>query len=165
MTTQEDPQAASRGRALTRRLFTPGWTTPALVIVATLALFLFFFFRTVNSPTVQLTVDMGSMGQHLLNVWLDPDPPRAPGTTIIAQVVDVGGNPRLANSVTFRAGRGEGEPVSEKEGALMNATNRTERGRFRTVLDFPEPGGWWIDVEIDMGVEHATVRLPVQVVQ
>ena len=165
MTTQENPRPAPRGRAPTRRLLTPGRAILVLAIVATLALALFVFLRTVNSPTAQLPVDMGGMGRHLLNIWLDPDPPETAETVIIAQVVDLGGNPRPANSVTFRVGRGEGGPISEKEGAPMDAPSRTEFGRFRTVLDFPGPGGWWIDIEIDMGGEHVTVRLPVQVAQ
>ena len=156
---------ATRGNISSRRLLTPGRIITILVILVALLLVLVSMFRTVERPTMQVAVDMGSMGLHQLNIWLDPDPPTLGMTTIIAQVVNQGGTPIGANSITFRVGRGEGEPGLEKSGILIGADviNRAQFGRYRAVLDFPSPGDAWIDVVIRMAGQQGTARVPVQV--
>ena len=148
-----------------RRLLTPGRVVTALPLLAGLVLFLVVFPMTVNPPTTQIEMDMGSMGRHLVNVWLEPDPPRVEKATVIAQVVDRGGNPRASSAIDFLVGLGEGDPIQEKSGEPTNATDRTEFGRFRVLLDFPDAGVWWMDVVVQMGGQKATVRLPVQVAE
>ena len=158
---------ATRGNISSRRFFKPGRMIAVLVILAALLLVLVSLLRTADRPTMQVAVDMGSMGLHRLNIWLDPDPPTLGTTTIIAQVVDQGGTPIAATSITFRVGREEGEPGLEKSGLLVDAyvTNRAEFGRYRAVLDFPSPGDAWIDVAIQMAGQQGTARVAVHVSQ
>lgn len=157
--------SASAERHTRRRLLTPGRAVTALVILAAAVLFIIVLTRTANSPTTQVGVDMGSMGKHLVNIWMDPDPPRVGSVTVVAQVVDQGGNPRASSAINFLVGRGQGGPVLEKSGEPMDAGDRTEFGRFRALLDFTEAGGWWMDVVVQMSGQRATVRIPVQVAE
>jgi len=146
-----------------RRLITPGRTVTVFIIFVALALAVVLFSTSVDSPTLQVPLDMPGMDPHLVNVWLDPDPPRISATTITAQVVDAGGNPRAASSITFRIGRAEDEPLNEIAGVPVEASDRTSRARFRAALEFADPGSWWIDVTVKMGTTSAVVRLPIEV--
>ena len=160
---------ATRSDISSRHLLTRGRVIMFMVILAGLLLVLFSMSRTVtvNQPTMQVQVDMGSMGLHRLNIWLDPDPPMLGMTTIIAQVVNLGGFPIAANSIAFRVGRGEGEPGIEESGVLIyyDSGNWAETGRYSAILDFPGPGDAWIDVVIRMAGQQGAARVPVQVSQ
>lgn len=146
-----------------RRLLTPGRVISGVVILAGLALFIFSFLSTTDLPVTQLELEAGILGPQRLNVWLDPDPPELGDLTVIAQVVDVGGNPRLANSIKFMLGRSDDQPASSVEGVEMEAGDMTKRGRFRASLEIVEPGDWWIAIEIDLGTQHLSAQLPVRV--
>ena len=147
--------------------WTRGRVITILVILAALLLALVSLFRTVERPTTQVPVSMGSMGLHRLNIWLEPNPPMLGMTTITAQVVDQGGMPLAASSITFRVGRGEDEPGVEYLGVLMyyDGGNRAKFGLYRAVLNFPSPGDWWIDAVMQMASQQGTARIPVQVSQ
>ena len=138
----------------------------ALVLLAVPLIF-YSMGRSIDPPTAQLPVNMQGMGQELVNIWLDPDPPRTTGVKVIAQIADIGGTPGVASSMEFRIGRGEGGPMSVQTGdaIVMYEMDIAKRGRFSALLQFPEPGDWWIDVAVTMGGQQAVVRLPVKVVR
>jgi hypothetical protein len=153
----------SRTRALIRRALTPGRAIPVLAILAAIVLFLIVFPKNVNSPTIQVEVDMGSMGRHIVNIWMDPNPPRVGEVTVTAQVVDQGGNPAMTSAVNFQLGRRESGTMMAESGEPMEATDRTKFGRFQTLLDFPDAGEWWMDVGVLVRGQMAKIRIPFQV--
>jgi len=146
-----------------RRLLTPGRVIAGVVTLAGLALFMFSIFRTTDLPATQLELEAGILGPRRLNVWLDPDPPELGDLNVIAQVVDSGGYPRLPDSIKFILGRSDEQPVSSVVGAEMEAGDFTKRGRFRALLEIVEPGDWWRDIEIDLGTQRLSAKLPVYV--
>ena len=154
-----------RGPIHLRRLLSPG---PAILVSITLivvAMVVFTSLGTVNQQSAQLEIEMRGMGQAYVNIWLDPEPPSASGTTVITQVIRTGGMPMAVSSAEFRLGRGEAEPTMVEVGVAMeyDGNNLAERGRFTAELRFPEPGDWWIEVTVRMGSEESTVRLPITV--
>lgn len=157
----------SQRKAPVRRFLTPGRAVMGGLVLLAALLIVYSLGRSVNQPTAQLTVNMPGMGQEFVNIWLDPDPPKTTGVNVIAQVADRGGTPRLANSIEFRIGRGEGGPVSVQAGEaiVLYEMNLAKRGRFSALLQFPEPGDWWLDIAVTMGSQQRVVRLPVKVVQ
>ena len=106
---------------------------------------------------------MGSMGEHLINVWLEPDRPVVGQLVVTAQAADVGGNPRSSSMMIFLASPQSGGALIQQEGIPVEVQSRTDIGRFWATLDLSEPGGWFVDVKVVMGGEGVSVAIPVQV--
>ena len=160
-----EPEKRVRGRS--RRLLSPGAIILISAVLIAVSLVIFTLSETVDQPTTQLTVSMRGMGQEYVNIWLEPDTPSMQGTTITAQMANLGGMPIRASSVDFRLSRRVDDLVLMETGIPLKISTRNmaERGKFMAQLKFPEPGNWWIDVTVRMGGEQGTVRLPVIVAQ
>lgn len=106
---------------------------------------------------------MEGMPAHLLNVWIEPNPPRVGEAAITAQVVDLGGNARVASHIGFRIAQEEGEQAPLAAGAALPVTGRTEAGKYRATVSLPEVGSWTIEVVVQMQGRTASVSFPVEV--
>lgn len=151
---------APKGRG---RRVSIGLVISAVVVAVVAVLFVLVFSQTSSPPSNQVSLTMWSMGQHLLNVWLEPDPPQVGSLIVTGQVVDTGGNPRLSSSMTFKASPEEtGSPV-EREGNPVEVRDRLDNGKFRASMDLLQPGAWILEVDIVMQGRRATVQIPFQV--
>ena len=132
-------------------------------ILVPVILVVFMTIRTVDKPTMQLNVFMPGMGEHFVNVWLDPDPPTTSGVTLIGQMTDLTGMPMTIGAMEIRAGRlgSESSLTVIGERIKYEFDDLLKRGRFQARLEFPQPGQWWIDVVIRMNGQQATARMPV----
>ena len=164
---KEAGEMVTQRKSPVKRILTPGRVIIGALLLLAAPLIFYSMQRSVDQPTAQLTVNMPGTGQEFVNIWLEPDPPKATGVNVIAQIADIGGTPGMANSMEFRVGRGDGSPVSVQAGEaiVMYEMNMAKRGRFSALLQFPEPGDWWIDVVVTMGGQQGVVRLPVKVVR
>ena len=145
-----------------RRIPTRGAAISA--VIAGAAIFLVVFsLRTIDKPTHQFRVVMGSMGEHLINVWLDPDPPGVGQLVVTAQATDVGGNPRSSSMMIFLASPKSGGALIQQEGIPIEVKDQTDVGRFMASLDLSEPGEWVLNVKVVMGGEGVSVSIPVLV--
>ena len=159
-------RATAGVRRRRRRFLAPGPVIFALLVAGGLVLAVTVMQRTTVGPTVQLPLAMEGMPAHLLNVWIEPDVLRVGEAAVTAQVVDLGGNARVASSIGFRIARTvqqEGEQAPLVDGVALAVTGRTIAGRFRAVLPVGEPGAWLIEVVVQMQGRTASVRFPVEV--
>ena len=154
------PANPSRRR---RRFLGPGPLIFALLAAGGLALAVTTMLRTTSGPTVQLPLAMEGMPAHMLNVWIEPNPPEVGEAALTAQVVDLGGNARVASHIGFRVAQEEGEQAPLAAGVALPVTGgRTEAGKYRATVSLPEPGAWLIEVVVQMQGRTASVRFPVE---
>ena len=146
-----------------RRRIPPRGAAIAVAVSGIVLLLAVFFLRSVESPTHQFRVVIGSTGEHLINVWLDPDPPVVGPIVVTAQATDTGGNPQASSMVIFLASPQSGGPLIQEEGIPVEVQSRTDVGKFRTTLELPEPGDWTLDVKVVMGGEGVSVEIPMEV--
>ena len=144
-------------------MLTPGRVMLGLGILVPVLLVVFMTIRTVDKPTVQLNVFMPGMGEHLVNVWLDPDPPTTSGVTLIGQMTDLTGMAMTIGAMEIRAGRlgSESSLTVTGERIKYEFDDLSKRGRFQARLEFPQPGQWWVDLVFRMNGQQATARMPI----
>ena len=154
-----DSASESRRR---RRFLSRGLVIFALVVAVVIALVLIPL-TTLSGPTVQLPLTMEGMPAHLLNVWIDPESLTVGQAAVTAQVVDLGGNARVASHIGFRIAQQDVEQAPLTVGVAQPVTGRTEAGKYRAAVSFAEAGSWLIEVVVQMQGRTASVRFPVEV--
>lgn len=150
-------------RTTRRRLLTPMRVIIGGAVLGGGALLYLAVPGTVATPTYQVPLEMPGMQPHLLNMWVTPDPMTVGDAELTAQVVDRGGNPVIAGSITFKLLDSAGDMVLEAGGSTVPRTNRADAGRFRAVVRVPAPAQWWLELSVEMAGRSATARFPVDV--
>lgn len=146
-----------------RRFLAPGPVIFALLAAGGLALVVTSMLSTTSGPTVQLPLTMEGMPPHLLNVWIEPESLTVGEAAVTAQVVDLGGNARVASHIGFRIAQQEVEQAPLTAGVALPVTGRTEAGKYRATVSLAEAGSWLIEVVVQMQGRTASVRFPVEV--
>ncbi len=127
-----------------------------LIIVGAVSFTLFQTAR--NTASRERAVQLGPVGQVLVTLRTDPYPALTTGTVVVEVMLrDARGNAVRVDRIRVAYGA-TGEPVRQAEMAPAQMA-----GMYRTGVQFPSVGEWWMEVTLEAGSYTATTRFTIPV--
>ena len=127
-----------------------------LIIVGAVSFTLFQTAR--NTPSRERAVQLGPVGQVLVNLRTNPYPALTTGTVVVEIMLrDMRGNGVRVDRIRVTYGM-EGEPVRQAEMVPAQMA-----GMYQTGVQFPSVGEWWMEVTLEAGPYTATTRFTIPV--